>query len=84
MPFLWFAGRSIVVGINALKKPKALFPVYLVIAMTTMTVGVYLARHYGALGAAYGLLFNSVLMVAGFLIQFLRLTRAEAGTTKAN
>jgi len=27
---------------------------------------------------------NGVLMVAGFLIQFLRLTRAEAGTTKAN
>jgi O-antigen/teichoic acid export membrane protein len=84
MPFMWFAGRSIVVGINALQKPKALLPVYAVIACTTLTFGVYLARRYGALGAAYGLLFNSVLMMVGFLVQFLRLTRNGSSMTKAS
>ena len=78
MPVLWFASRSIVVGVNALKQPKALLPVYAVIAFTTLTFGIYAAKRYGALGAAYGLLFNSVLMVTGFTIQFLRLTRHDA------
>jgi O-antigen/teichoic acid export membrane protein len=78
MPFMWFATRSIIVGINALKKPKALLPVYVVIACVTLTAGVYLARRYGAMGAAIGLLFNSVLMVVGFLIQFLRVSSPTA------
>jgi O-antigen/teichoic acid export membrane protein len=74
MPFLWFANRSIGVGINALKQPRAMLPVYLLIASVTLTAGIYLAKHYGAMGAAIGLLFNSILMVAGFLIQFLRIS----------
>lgn len=74
MPAIWFANRSIGVGVNALKKPRALFPVYAVIACITLTAGIYLARNYGAMGAAVGLLFNSVLMVIGFWIQFLRVS----------
>jgi O-antigen/teichoic acid export membrane protein len=84
MPFMWFATRSIAVGINALKKPRALLPVYAIIACTTLTIGVYLAKRYGALGAAYGLLFNSILMVTGFLIQFLRLTRRGSSGVQAS
>jgi hypothetical protein len=82
MPFMWFASRSIIVGVNALKKPKALLPVYAVIACVTLTAGIQLAKRYGALGAAYGLLFNSVLMSVGFLIQFLRLSRPVPNTTE--
>jgi hypothetical protein len=81
---MWFATRSIAVGINALKKPRALLPVYAIIACTTLTIGVYLAKRYGALGAAYGLLFNSILMVTGFLIQFLRLTRRGSSAVQAS
>jgi|HubBroStandDraft_5_1064220.scaffolds.fasta_scaffold14494_3 O-antigen/teichoic acid export membrane protein len=77
MPFMWFAGRSIIVGINALKKPRVMLPVYAVIACVTLTAGIYLARKYGAMGAAIGLLFNSALMVIGFLIQFLRISGAD-------
>jgi O-antigen/teichoic acid export membrane protein len=84
MPFLWFAVRPLMVGINALKKPKAFLPVYLAIGFMTLTVGVYLARRYGALGAACGLLFNSVFMAIGFLIQFLRLTRNRPGMAEAS
>lgn len=84
MPFLWFAVRPLMVGINALKKPKAFLPVYLAIGFLTLTVGVYLARRYGALGAACGLLFNSVFMTVGFLIQFLRLTRNKPGMAEAS
>jgi hypothetical protein len=51
-----------------------MLPVYLLIASVTLTAGIYLAKHYGAMGAAIGLLFNSILMVAGFLIQFLRIS----------
>jgi O-antigen/teichoic acid export membrane protein len=78
MPFLWFANRSIAVGINALKQPRSILPVYALIAGTTVFGGVYLAKRYGATGAAFGLLFNSVMMTAGFLIQFLRLTRPDS------
>ena len=84
MPFIWFANRSIAVGINALKQPRAIFPVYVVIAFTTVAGGIYLAKSYGAIGAAYGLLFNSVLMAIGFLIQFLRLTPPESTAVKTS
>jgi O-antigen/teichoic acid export membrane protein len=77
MPFMWFANRSIIVGINALKKPRVMLPVYAIIACVTLTAGIYLARNYGAMGAAIGLLFNSVLMVVGFLIQFLRISGTD-------
>jgi O-antigen/teichoic acid export membrane protein len=78
MPFMWFANRSIIVGINALKKPRVMMPVYAIIAGVTLTAGIYLARNYGALGAAIGLLFNSILMVVGFLIQFMRISRSDS------
>jgi O-antigen/teichoic acid export membrane protein len=84
MPFLWFAVRPFTVGINALKKPKAFLPVYLAIGFTTLTVGIYLARQFGAVGAACGLLFNSVFMLIGFLIQFLRLTRNKRELTETS
>jgi len=84
MPFMWFATRSISVGINALKKPRALLPVYAIAACTTLTIGVCLARRYGALGAAYGMLFNSIVLVTGFLIQFVRLTRPRSSAVRAS
>jgi len=83
MPFMWFANRSIIVGINALKKPRVMMPVYVVIAGVTLTAGIYLARNYGAMGAAIGLLFNSILMVVGFLIQFLRISGADSDVDTA-